>query len=555
MVRFNALALVAILSSATAGQTTLCATIGTSGFPAQGQRPSISDDGRYVSFENLPGGIVSDDTNGSWDIFVFDRATGSTERVSLDSAGAQIAGHSTWSGLSGDGRYVSFTSSVKNIVPGDVNVWSDVFVRDRVAGTTTIASVPQAGGWMAGGHCSRPVMNADGRYVLFESFATNLVVNDGNLWDDVFVRDRTAGTTERASQTAGGTGGDGDSYMPHVSGDGRWVVFTSKATNFAPGVTNGKAHIYRKDRQTGALALVSAAADGGQANDHCYNPRVSDDGRWITFESWATNLVANDSGFADVFVRDMLQGQTRKLTVDPSFGPGTYGGANAWISGDGLRVAFESFSQNLVALDLGGVSDVFTRDLGSNLTTLQSVSTAGVQGDDESTGQVPYNGGVALSRDGRWLAFNSQAGNLVPGDSSGSHDVFLRGPLPLAPAPWAPQGQALAGIAGKPQLQGQGTLAGGSAGAVFLSNARTSAAVTFVLGLAAVNAPFKGGTLVPDPQMLVGLTTDAGGSLLLPFVWPFGVPPGAQLWIQMWLVDPAGIKGFAASNGLRGTTP
>jgi len=544
-----------LLAVPAAAQSTLCASLGTSGTSASGQRPSISDDGRYVAFENLVGGVVAGDTNGKWDIFVFDRVSGTTERVSLDNAGAQIAEHSEWPGISGDGRFVAFTSIAKNIMPGETNNYVDIFVRDRIAGTTTLASLPDGGGFPAGGGCARPVMNADGRYVAFESFATNLVTGDINSVDDVFVRDRVGGSTERVSQKADGTAGDGDSYMAHLSADGRWVVFTSKATTFEAAVSNGKAHIWRKDRLTGALVRVSVAADGGQVNNHCYNPRVSDDGRWVSFESSATNLVANDTSSTDVYVRDMLLGQTRRVTVDPLFAPGTFGGSNGWISGDGRFVAFESFSPNLVAGDITGFNDVFVRDLATNLTVRHSVSTAGVPGNGDSTGNLPYNGGVVLSRNGQWLGFSSFASNLAPGDTSTNFDVFVRGALPIGAATFVPVGPGLAGSAGPPALQVSGTLQGGSTVVFQVSNARVSSPLWLLTGFSALNAPFKGGTLVPSPDLVTALGTDAGGALLLAFPWPVGLPSGVGLWWQAWIADAAAAQGFAATNGIKGTLP
>jgi Tol biopolymer transport system component len=546
--------ILAVTAAPLAAQTTVCVSVGLAGTPAQGQRPSISDDGRYVSFESNNAGIVANDTNGSTDIFLRDRVAGTTERVSLDSADAQISGISFSSAVSGDGRYVAFVCSAPNIVPGDNNAFTDVFVRDRVAGTTTLASVPQAGGIITSGGCDHPVLSADGRYVAFDSTASNLVAGDGGF-ADIFVRDRVAGTTERISQTAGGTGGNADSIRPHISGDGRWVVFATSATNLVPSAANGLIQILRKDRQTGALDPVSVSSFGGAGDDNSFMSRISDDGRWVSFDSFASNLVSGTSGFDDVFLRDMLLGQTRLLSVTPAFAAAGFGGANPSLSGDGRRVAFESSSQDLAAPDVGSFSDVFTRDLGTNLTTLQSVSTAGVQGDSSSTGDLPNNGGIALSRDGRWLAFDSLASNFAPGDAPSSHDVFLRGPFPVAPATWTTNGPPLGGFNGKPLLQGQGALAGGSNAALMLSSARPSSPVALIVGATALFAPFKGGTFVPDANLLLFLSTSSGGTLLLPFVWPVGVPAGTHVWLQDWVTDPSGPKGFTASNGLEITAP
>jgi Tol biopolymer transport system component len=254
---------------------------------------------------------VTGDTNGKSDIFVHDRQTGATERVSVDSSGAQADNASFKSAISADGRFVAFESFASNLVPNDTNGWVDVFVRDRQAGTTERISVRSTGQQVNGGS-NRPAISADGRFVAFASIATNVVPNDTNATWDVFVHDRQTGTTERVSVDSTGAESDGASVRPTISADGRFVAFDSSATNLVAGDTNGVTDVFVHDRQTGTTIRVSVDSSGGEANASCGKSAISADGRFVVIGSAATNLVANDTnGFSDVFVHGPF------LTLEP----------------------------------------------------------------------------------------------------------------------------------------------------------------------------------------------------------------------------------------------
>ncbi|NOT31934.1 MAG: hypothetical protein HOP15_15925, partial [Planctomycetes bacterium] len=197
--------LLAALVAPVAGQVTRRVSVSTGGAQANGESviPSISADGRYVAFVSSASNLVAGDTNATDDVFVRDRLVGATERVSIDSLGVESNSYCMWPSISADGRYAAFVSSASNLVAGDTNATDDVFVRDRWSGTTERVSVDSLG-MEANGYCMWPSISADGRYAAFVSSASNLVVGDTNATDDVFVHDRWTGATERVSVDSGG---------------------------------------------------------------------------------------------------------------------------------------------------------------------------------------------------------------------------------------------------------------------------------------------------------------------------------------------------------------
>src|SRR5207249_1268748 len=218
--------------------------------------------------------------------------------------------------LSADGRFVAFGSDATNLVAGDTNGTTDVFVHDRQTGTTERVSVASGGGTQgngkSGGFFAFPALSADGRFVAFQSDATNLVAGDTNGTTDVFVHDRQTATTERVSV-------NGFSAGPALSADGRFVAFHSTGSNLVAGDTNGATDVFVHDRQTGTTERVSGASDGTQGNDASAGPALSADGRLVAFHSSATNLVAGDANRAyDVFVHDRAVSTTTTSTTQPA---------------------------------------------------------------------------------------------------------------------------------------------------------------------------------------------------------------------------------------------
>jgi Tol biopolymer transport system component len=249
-------------------------------------------------------------------VFVHDRQTGQTARVSVASSGAEGEGASWNAAISADGRYVAFESDARNLVTGDTNGREDVFVRDRQTAQTTRVSVSSTGA-QGTGHSVWPAISADGRYVAFESDARNLVAGDSNNLRDVFVRDRQAGQTTRVSVASDGTQGDDFSSYAAISADGRYVAFYSGASTLVAGDTNGAWDVFLRDRQAGQTTRVSVASDGAQANSNSYIAAISADGRCVAFFSDASNLVAGDTNWCrDVFVRD--RGPSCAISYSPS---------------------------------------------------------------------------------------------------------------------------------------------------------------------------------------------------------------------------------------------
>ena len=409
--------------------------------------PAISADGRFVAFASAASNLVPGDTNGGVDIFVHDRQTGATERVSVDSAGAQANNPFIFSppAISGDGRFVAFDSAASNLVPGDTNGALDVFVHDRLTGATERVSVDSAG--VQGNSSSTfPAISADGRFVAFVSEASNLVAGDTNgaenafAGNDVFVRDRVTRQTERMSvDSAGGQANNNFIESTAISADGRVVAFVSAASNLVPGDTNGTLDVFVHDRQTGATERVSVDSAGGQANSPFLavgGLAISADGRFVAFDSLASNLVPGDTnGTLDVFVRDRQTGATERMSVDSVGAQGNDISGSPAISADGRFVAFASEASNLVAGDTNrsgnafSGTDVFVHDRATGQTERVSVDSAGGQADNFSSG---FNlRGFAISADGRFVAFESFASNLVPGDSNNTSDVFVRDRGPL----------------------------------------------------------------------------------------------------------------------------
>ncbi|MBT9582780.1 PD40 domain-containing protein [bacterium] len=381
--------------------------------------PKTSADGRFVAYSSAST-LVAGDTNGANDIFVHDRQLGTTTRVSVDSAGAQANSASSVPSISGDGRFVAFESGASNLVVGDSNGQDDVFVHDRQTGTTTRVSVG-AGGQQANDAAFQSSISPNGRFVGFASTATNLVAGDSNATTDVFVHDSQTGTTTRVSLSSAGVQGNSSSFRPpSFSADGRFVAYRSSASNLVVGDSNGANDVFVHDRQTGTTTRVSVGSGGVQANGFSGGSSISADGRFVAFESFATNLVAGDSnGQMDIFVHDRQTDTTTRASLDSA---GVQGNGSSIdppsLSADGRFVAFGSFASNLVAGDSNGTGDVFVHDRQTAATTRVSLSAAGAQGNSSSN--APW-----ISADGLFVAFHSNASNLVTGDTNSSTDVFV----------------------------------------------------------------------------------------------------------------------------------
>lgn len=285
-------------------QTTERVSVDTTGGDADSasSNPSTSANGRYVAFESFASDLVANDIGGHNDVFVRDRQTGTTTRVSVDLAGTEGDHDSDDPSISADGRYVAFESQADNLIVGDTNFFpfSDLLLHDQQTGTTTLVSVDWTGA-QGDGPSSSPSVSGDGRYVAFQSEA-DLVFGDISLYD-IFVRDLVAGTTTLVSVDSTGIKGNNDSYAPSISTDGRYVAFESIATDLVAGDSNGKGDIFVHDLQTGTTTRVSVNSAGTEGNDTSSDPSISANGKYVAFESDATNLVASDNNnIFDIFV-------------------------------------------------------------------------------------------------------------------------------------------------------------------------------------------------------------------------------------------------------------
>lgn len=289
-----------------------------------------------------------------------------------------------------------------------------------IAQTTECVSVATSG-VQADSYSSPPAISAGGRFVAFVTRATNLDPADTNSEADVCLRDLATGTTELVSVALGGGSGNRGSYQPAISSDGRYVAFTSFASDLVAGDQNGRNDVYRRDRRLGRTVRVSLDATGIEVREHCEAPAISADGRFVSFQSRAAVLVANDTnGEPDVFLKDLVSGAIERVSLGAGGieGNGPAGPTSA-ISADGRFVAFTSAATDLVVGDTNGDEDVYLRDRWLATTVRVSVATSGAQADFDSAL-------ASTSADGRFVAFVSRSAQLVTGDTNAAFDVYVR---------------------------------------------------------------------------------------------------------------------------------
>ncbi|MEW6269454.1 MAG: hypothetical protein AB1689_09185 [Thermodesulfobacteriota bacterium] len=442
------------------------------GAPTSGL-PALSGDGSLVAFKSTASTLVPGDTNAGDDVFLFDRTGGTTRRISLSSDGTEgfpcaFNGCNFFLGMSAAGDRVVFSSFAPNLVPDDGNQGDDVFLRDLTSPSSprTVRISVGPDGLDPDGQSFTPSISAGGRFVVFSSVASNLLPEDAPVADanflcgfddaqnceDVFFQDadRVDPVNELVSVSTTGEQGDDASFVSAasvVSADGRFVAFSSLAGNLAPGAdVNPGEDVFVRDRcvangiavadctpttrlvnvdSTGRPANVGSLDDNPRSGGSSARPTISSDGRSVAFESSSTNLVAGDTNdAADVFVHDLATGITERVSVGSSGVQGNGASRSAALSADGRYVAFESVASNLVERDTNSESDVFVHDRLTGTTERVSVTADGRQASRES-GRGLF---LAISADGRFVAFPSKAPNLVPGKrNDGRDDVFVRG--------------------------------------------------------------------------------------------------------------------------------
>jgi len=418
---------ISILAGMAAGQATTRVSITTMGTQPNGVSawPASSSDGRFIAFHSDASNLVPGDTNGIADVFVRDRLNGTTERVSVDSNGVQANLGGVAPVISGDGRFVAYMSDASNLVAGDTNGTTDIFVRDRLTGTTTRASLDSAGN-QSNERSYYPSISADGRFVCFYSDASNLVAGDTNNTWDAFVHDCQTGATIRVSVDSNGVQGNDLSGDARMSGDGRFVVFSSRATNLVPGDTNGGYDVFVHDLQTGVTARASVDSNGLEADGGGGDSRISANGQFVLFGSYATNLIPGGAnGYLQYYLHDMQSGVTALVSADGGGAQGNEDSEWGQLSADGRYAAFVSYATNLVPSDTNDCTDVFVRDMLLGVTRRVSVNSAATQGNHRSGVDEHNSPSVCISDNGRYVAFGSEATNLVLGDTNGQQDIFV----------------------------------------------------------------------------------------------------------------------------------
>ena len=383
--------------------------------------PALSYDGRYVAFSSDASNLVANDTNSFEDIFVHDRQTGQTQRISVGAGGQEGNGESWSPAISSTGRYIAFSSFASNFVSGDTNNASDIFVMDRDTGVLQRVSVSSSEVQTIGGSHD-PAISANGRYIAFYSGGdlTN-TDSDTNGAFDVYVRDTVDGETWRVSVSTAGAEGNNHSWgRVSISADGRRVGFASWASTLVANDTNGMMDVFVHDWYNGWTVMASVSPSGAIGNGNS-SGILSGNGRYMAFNSDASNLISNDTNEAsDAFVHDLDTGLMERVSISSS-GEQVYGGVySVEISHDGRLVVFHSSASSLVSDDTNGYQDIFVHDRDTGLTDRVSVTSTGTQGNDNAAILIDISG------DNRFVAFTSQASNLVANDGNGVPDVFIR---------------------------------------------------------------------------------------------------------------------------------
>lgn len=381
--------------------------------------PTLSRNGRFVVWTDYAENLVPGDQNGVRDVFVRDLELGTTRIASLTDDDLPADGPSDQAVVSDNGRFVAFASAAKNLIPGKVPGTTHVYVRDMHLNTTRLVSATPAGNF-ANGYSMKPSISSDGRLVAFSSRAADITPGDSGANFDVFVRDLDEATTRLVSRSPEGASGDAPSDAPVISSSGRFVVYRSDARNIVRPDASVR-DIFVADLETGETRNAHRSVLGVDPNGYADLASISDDGNVVAFMSNSNNLVANDTnGFADVFVHRFDTGATERISVTSQ---GEEGNSLSWsptVSADGRYVSFMTWATNLVPNDVNGQSDILVRDLEAKTTRLAS-GTATTPAAGSSEGGL----GQLLSSDGRLVIFGGTGANLVPDDNH-SRDIYVR---------------------------------------------------------------------------------------------------------------------------------
>jgi len=322
--------------------------------------PSLSGDGDIVAYESLFEYLVPDDTNGFRDIFYTRQSTGEIHRVSVNGSSEEADDVSSNPSISRDGNVIAFESWATNLVTGVSGLYSHIYAYDVMRDSLELVTQAYDGS-EANTISMIPSLNEDGSLVAFTSWASNLTASeDNNGISDIFVTDRNTGQTERVSVSSTGLESNGHSFGPRISANGRFVSFVSSATNLVADDNNGVQDVFVHDRLTGITERVNVSESGVEANDESGLPSLSGDGRYVSFASAATNLVPGDTnGFMDVFVYDRHTAKIRRVSVDINETQAEGGDSYGQISDDGRYIAFWSNADLVPGDSNNGQGDIF----------------------------------------------------------------------------------------------------------------------------------------------------------------------------------------------------
>lgn len=384
--------------------------------------PAISAQGRFVAFSSRAR-IVEEPANVAVrQIFLRDAATGTRTLVSRARGGGGGDGNSDWPSIASDGTRIVFASGSTNLVRGDTNGHPDIFLYDSTTGTTTLISHAPNGD-PANRDSHSPAISADGTHVAFTSSSTNLGSGSGGF-DSIYVYDIAAGTAQLATHAADGSPTDYyGGYNPSISGDGSLVTYRSGSSNLVSDDTNNHDDIFLYDASKDTNKLISRTPTGGLANANSGPSVISADGTRVAYYSYANNLVADGDSIslADVFVYDISTDSTTLISRATTGESGNGDSFYPSISGDGDLIAYTSYASDLVRSDPNGASDVFVHSIATGATRLVSKTSDGSPASGNSDRSD-------ISLDGTHIGYESDANNLARVDTdAGRHtaDVFL----------------------------------------------------------------------------------------------------------------------------------
>lgn len=400
---------------------------------ANGQFPTLNENGRYVLFWTDDSKLIPNDFNSTGDIYLRDRQINETVRVSIGNGNVE-ANNLTFAenDISDNGTLIVYASNATNLIGGDTNGFTDIFVFDRGLGAVARASIT-FNEIQTNGPSYKPVISGDGRFVAFRSQASNIVANRSSTQPDIFLFDRAGQPGARMAQInvhSNGTPANQEDNNGRIAinSNGNFIAFDSIATNLVGNDTNGRRDIFLRDRTTNKTTRISLGLNGAQANGHSSHPAISATGRYIAFRSEANNLVEGDTNnFADIFVYDREEDTITRVNVSRE---GEQANSNAEMPGitsNGRFVSFQSTAKNMVAGDVNNTADIFVHDRNTGVTTVVSIAGNGAQANG-------FNAPIhSISGDGGFIAFESVANNLVQNDTNNSNDIFVARGGPNSP--------------------------------------------------------------------------------------------------------------------------